>query len=192
MSEVHSVQMMNPKENQQSEGKRKSKGKKGKGDKKVANNVGEGKNEKKKVKFPCKLCVDDHLTHQCPRLEEAHNILAQQQPVVLTNPFPQGKNMAQASSSTNVTGGNQGAPMLNANTGATNVYMMRSDAHLQTRAHDYGMLESAEKGKEASNPSPPLHIEKTMGETMTHIPKGAFKKASHNPNARACPELFCS
>jgi hypothetical protein len=23
-----------------------------------------------------------------------------------------------------------------------------------------------------------------MGETMTHIPKGAFKKASHNPNAR--------
>jgi hypothetical protein len=32
---------------------------------------------------------------------------------------------------------------------------------------------------------PPLHIEKIVGETMTHIPKGAFKKASHNPNARA-------
>jgi hypothetical protein len=42
--------------------------------------------------------------------------------------------MAQASSSTNVPGGNQGAPTLNANNGATNVYMMRSDAHLQTRA----------------------------------------------------------
>jgi hypothetical protein len=24
-----------------------------------------------------------------------------------------------------------------------------------------------------------------LGETMTHIPKGAFKKSSHNPNARA-------
>jgi hypothetical protein len=24
-----------------------------------------------------------------------------------------------------------------------------------------------------------------LGETMTHIPKGAFKKISHNPNARA-------
>jgi hypothetical protein len=24
-----------------------------------------------------------------------------------------------------------------------------------------------------------------MGETMTNIPKGAFKKASHNPNMRA-------
>jgi hypothetical protein len=71
------------------------------------------------------------LTHQFPQLEEAQNILAQQQPVVLTNPFPQGKNMAQASSSMNVPGGNQGAPMLNANNGATNVYMMRSDAHLR-------------------------------------------------------------
>jgi hypothetical protein len=62
---------MNPKGNQQPEGKIKAKGKKGKGDKKVANNVGEGKNEKKKVKFPCNLCMDDHLTHQCPWLEEA-------------------------------------------------------------------------------------------------------------------------
>jgi hypothetical protein len=63
--------------------------------------------------------------------------------------------------------------------------MMRVDAHLQTRAHDYRMPESAEKGKEAPDPLPPLHIKKTMGETMTHIPKGAFKKSSHNPNARA-------
>jgi hypothetical protein len=47
------------------------------------------------------------------------------------------------------------------------------------------MPESAKKGKEATNPPVPLQIEKTMGETMTHIPKGAFKKDSHNPNARA-------
>jgi hypothetical protein len=46
------------------------------------------------------------------------------------------------------------------------------------------MPESAEKGKEASKPPPPLQIDKTMGETMVHIPKGAFKKDSHNPNAR--------
>jgi hypothetical protein len=90
-SDVHSVQSTNPKGNQQTEGKRKSKNKKGKGDKKAANNVGEGKNEKRKVKFPCKLCMDDHLTHQFPQLEEAQNLLAQQQPTMLTNPFPQGK-----------------------------------------------------------------------------------------------------
>jgi hypothetical protein len=75
-------------------------------------------------------------------------------------------------------------PWINANNGATNVYMMRSYAHLQTRAHDYRMPESADKGKEASNPPPPLHIENIVGETMTHIPKGAFKKDSHNPNTR--------
>jgi hypothetical protein len=46
------------------------------------------------------------------------------------------------------------------------------------------MSESVEKGKEATNPPVPLHIENTMGETMTCIPKGAFKKSSHNPNAR--------
>jgi hypothetical protein len=54
---------MNPKGNQQFEGNRKSKKKKGKGNKKVVNNVGEGKNKKRKVKFLCKICMDDHLTH---------------------------------------------------------------------------------------------------------------------------------
>jgi hypothetical protein len=39
--------------------------------------------------------------------------------------------------------------------------------------------------KKPGLPSLPLHIEKTLGETMTCIPKGTFKKASHNPNARA-------
>jgi hypothetical protein len=58
---------------------------------------------------------------------------------MLTNPFPQGKNMAQDSALMNVPGENQGSPTLNANNGATKIYMMRSDSHLQTRAHDYGM-----------------------------------------------------
>jgi hypothetical protein len=78
----------------------------------------------------------------------------------------------------------------NTNNGATNIYMMKSEAHLQTRAHNYGMPESVEKGKEASNPLPPLQIEKTMGETMTHIPKGAFKKDSHNPKCKGFSELL--
>jgi hypothetical protein len=47
------------------------------------------------------------------------------------------------------------------------------------------MPDSVEKGKEATNPPIPLQIEKMMGETMTCIPKGAFKKYSHNPNVRA-------
>jgi hypothetical protein len=62
--------------------------------------------------------------------------------------------------------------------------MVKGDAFLSTRAHDYSKPSASEKGKEADLPSLPLQIEKTLGETMTHIPKGAFKKDSHNPNAR--------
>jgi hypothetical protein len=63
--------------------------------------------------------------------------------------------------------------------------MVRGDALIMTRAHDYSKPSTFEKGKEAEIPSLPLQIEKTLGETMTRIPKGAFKKASHNPNTRA-------
>jgi hypothetical protein len=63
--------------------------------------------------------------------------------------------------------------------------MVRGDSLIMTRAHDYSKPSASEKGKEAKLPSLPLQIENTLGETMTRIPKGAFKKASHNPNARA-------
>jgi hypothetical protein len=68
--------------------------------------------------------------------------------------------------------------------------MVRGDALIITRAHDYSKPSASEKGKEDEIPSLPLQIEKTLGETMTSIPKGAFKKASHNPNARAAQNYF--
>jgi hypothetical protein len=46
------------------------------------------------------------------------------------------------------------------------------------------MLESVEKGKKPPNPLNPFQIENTVGEMITHIHKGAFKKDSHNPNTR--------
>jgi hypothetical protein len=102
---------------------------------------------------------------------------------VLTNPFQHGKNLTQASASTE--GGSQEpCPPLN-NPASTNIYMVRGDAFISTRAHDYSKPSTSKKGKEADLPSLPLQIEKTLGETMTRIPKGAFKKDSHNPNARA-------
>jgi hypothetical protein len=114
---------------------------------------------------------------------EAENLLAQQQPAVLMNPFPHGKNLTQASSS--VVWGSQGPPPSSSNHSSANVYMMKGDSYISTRAHDYGKPSTSEKGKEARNPPLPLQIEKTLGETMTHIPKGAFKKDSHNPNTWA-------
>lgn len=48
--------------------------------------------KKRKVKFPCKLCNDFHLTHFCPKLDKEKWLLDQknttQQTVVLSNPFP--------------------------------------------------------------------------------------------------------
>jgi hypothetical protein len=63
--------------------------------------------------------------------------------------------------------------------------MVRGDAFIMTRAHGYSKPNTSEKGKEAELPSLPLQIEKTLGEKMTRILKGVFKKASHNPNTRA-------
>lgn len=72
-SNVHSVQTVN---NQQAGGKKKKhkkkKGNIGQGGHTTTNNnnntVG-GNKGKKKLKYPCKLCKDDHLTHQCPNME---------------------------------------------------------------------------------------------------------------------------
>jgi hypothetical protein len=101
----------------------------------------------------------------------------------LTNSFQHGKNLSQASASTK--GGSQETCPPPNNPASMNIYMVRGDAFILTRGNNYSKPSASEKGKEAEIPSLPLQIEKTLGETMTHIPKGAFKKASHNPNARA-------
>ena len=38
---------------------------------KNAHNASGDKQTKHKVKFPCKLCKDDHLIYLCPRIDEA-------------------------------------------------------------------------------------------------------------------------
>jgi hypothetical protein len=102
---------------------------------------------------------------------------------VLTNPFQHGKNLTQASASTEGCS-QEPYPPLN-NPTSLNIYMVRGDAFISTREHDYSKPSTSEKGKEADLPSLPLQIEKMLEETMTRIPKGAFKKSSHNLNARA-------
>ena len=135
------------------------------------------------MKYLCNLCAEDHPTHLCPQLVEAQNFVTQQQQAVLTNPFQNGQNLTQAS--TSAEGGSQETcPPLN-NPSSANVYMVRGDAFIMTRVHDYSKPSASEKGKEAELPSLPLQIEKTLGEKMTRVPKGAFKKDSHNPNTRA-------
>jgi hypothetical protein len=127
--------------------------------------------------------VEYHPTHLCPQLAEAQKFVTQKQQAVLTNPFQHGQNLTQAS--TSAEGGSQETYPPPNNSSSANVYMVRGDSLITIREHDYSKPSASEKGKEDEIPSLPLQIEKTLGEMMTRIPKGAFKKASHNPNARA-------
>jgi hypothetical protein len=152
-SEVHTVQSTNPKVTQQPKGKKKQR-KKGKGDKKPTDNAGRENMEKWKVRYPCNLCTKYHPTHLCPRLAEAQTFVTQQQQAMLTNPFQHGKNLTQASTSTE--GGSQEACSPPNNPSSMNVYMVRGDSFISTRAHDYSKPRASKKGKEDDLPSLPL------------------------------------
>jgi hypothetical protein len=73
-SEVHSMQLNKPKATQLPEGKKKQR-KKGKGDKKPTDNAGGDTTEKRKARYPCNFCAEDHPTHLCPRLAEAQKFV---------------------------------------------------------------------------------------------------------------------
>jgi hypothetical protein len=74
---------------------------------KTNNNDGEAKRERHKVKFPYKLCIDDHLTHLCPKLAEDGRLLSLP-PAMLVNPFSDNHHMALSSSNAvNAAGGSQ-------------------------------------------------------------------------------------
>jgi hypothetical protein len=87
------------------------------------------------VKFPCKLCTDDHLTHLCPKLMEAARLLSLP-PDVLTNPFPHNQHMALISSNArNATSGSQNPPVQDGDCLCIN--MVKSQVNVATRYCDY-------------------------------------------------------
>ena len=129
------------------------------------------------------MCSGDHLTHLCPKIEDAQCLLGQQgtssSQAVLTNPFPQGHQLLASASSNPGTsaGGNQEGEK------SSNVFMMGSNVHVATRSCDYG---EAKTSKDKTVPrSTDLHIERPPVETIPRITKGSAKRATINPNARA-------
>jgi hypothetical protein len=70
------------------------------------------------------------------------------------NPFQHGKNLTQAS--TSAEGGSEGPSSSLNNPSYANVYMMKGDSFILTRAHDYSKPSTFEKGKEDEIPSLPL------------------------------------
>jgi hypothetical protein len=102
---------------------------------KTNNNVGEGKKERRKVKFPCKLCTNDHLTHLFPKLVKAMRLLSLP-PVVLKNPFPHNQHMASISSNArNVTDGSQNPSRQDGDHLCIN--MVDAKVHVATQSRDY-------------------------------------------------------
>jgi hypothetical protein len=98
-------------------------------------NVGEGNKEKRKVKFPCNIYTYYHLTHLCPKLEEATRILSLP-PSMMTSPFPHNKHMASSSFNVgNVVSGIQNHPTHEGDRLCVN--MVKSQINVATQSHDY-------------------------------------------------------
>ena len=98
-------------------------------------NVGGDTNFKRKVKFPCKLCKDDHLTHLCACMEDASRFIAQG-PTVVTNPLPHNQNMNSRTHDPHcASGGDQNMP--ESNTGHGCINMVRA-TKVVTHAKYYG------------------------------------------------------
>jgi hypothetical protein len=111
------------------------------------------------VKFPCKICDEDHLTHQFPQMEEAQCLIKlnqQQQPIVLKNPFPQGKNLQGGSSNFNPQGGTSSVPPSDGYQGVVNMlsHLKLKDVDLLTRSWNYDNLESTRRVRNIQKDQP--------------------------------------
>jgi hypothetical protein len=151
---------------------------------KMNNNVGEGKQEICKVKFPCKLCTDDHITYLYPKLAEAVRQLSLP-PIVMTNPFPHNHHMASSSSnSRNAVSGSQNPSLQDDDRLCINIVDVKFN--LATQSRDYS---SSQAIPNIESPPPPTPLETTLQiekpEPLPHISKGVLKCSTHNLNATA-------
>jgi hypothetical protein len=116
-------------------------------------NAGEGNKEKCNVKFPCKLCIDDHLTHLCPKLVEATRLL-NLPPAMLMNLFPHNQHLASSSLNVkNASGGSQNPPPQDGDHVCINMVDEKID--IATRSRDYG---SSKASTSLEAPPPPLEM----------------------------------
>jgi hypothetical protein len=181
----------------------KNKSKKGRGKNKEGKNTNPNEKtktppvddrDKRKPRYPCLMCSDDHYTKDCPRLGKVHKFLQStpkpSTPAVLSQPFPSQQQASlvihdQPSASTST---------------QSYVLMCTGDSKkdtvtLTTRAKDY--TPSKEKVDDTppdlvstSPPNPPttgpLHLERpNLDIVIRPPPKGVVKKSTFNPHACA-------
>jgi hypothetical protein len=132
------------------------------------------------VKFPCKLCIDDHLTHLLPKLAEVARILYILF-IVMTNPIPHNQHMASSSSNAiNVVSGSQNPLVQDGDRLCIN--MVKSQVNVATRSHDYSSSQNVPGLESPPLLEMPLYIEKP--DPPLCISKGVLKRSTHNLNAR--------
>jgi hypothetical protein len=87
------------------------------------------------VKFPCNLCIDNHLTHLCPKLSEVAWCLSLS-PAMMTNTFPHNQHMASSSlNARNVGSGSQKPSTQYGDHLCIN--MVKYEVNVATQYHDY-------------------------------------------------------
>jgi hypothetical protein len=134
------------------------------------------------VKFPCKLCTDDHLTHLCPKLAEDRRLLSLPH-IVLANPFPHNQHMASISSNDkNIAGGSQN-PLLQDDNHLC-IIMVDEKINVATQSRDYSSSQDI-PCLESPSPHPKMNLQIEKTNPPPRILKGVLKCSTHNPNARA-------
>jgi len=135
---------------------------------------------KRKPKYPCLICDEDHYTKDYPRQSEVSRLLkdAPGTPAVLKEPFPSQQTQMVAD------------PSQPSSSLGSQVFIAGTiPVHISTRAKEY--LSHARKEPEVPSSAPlsssgPLHIERPSTKTpIRPRPKGVLWKSSYNPNAHA-------
>jgi hypothetical protein len=147
--------------------------------------------DKRKPRYPCLICGDDHYTKDCPRRAEVNKFLQgapkPSTPAVLSQPFPSQQQASLVIHDQPSTSTSSYVLMCTGDSTKNNIA-------LTTRAKDY--TPSKEKVDDLPPdlvqpppPNPPtngpLHLERPSLDTVLRPPKGVVKKSAFNPHARA-------
>ena len=152
---------------------------------------GNNKKGKKKLKFPCLACKEDHFTKDYLHLIDVHKFMEQSKnptPVVLTNPFPTQHQQMVAQVPTQQPATQSATALSKA--GSSSVHIIMVDViDLTTRAKNYEKQLEGEASTYVDSPSlpqsnGPLTFEKTTFEAPSHPSKGTLRH-THNLNTQA-------
>ena len=119
-------------------------------------------------------------------MDDINQMLSQcngpQQPILLTQPFPQQQQMVVAAPIP-PQGGNQANPLQGGNPPISNIFGLAHEVNIQTRFHSYDTPPSVSNSLGSKSTGSPT-IEKLTIYIVPRPQKWVLSKSKHNPNAR--------